>query len=142
MRVRSLGWEDALEEGTATHSSILAWRIPWTEGPDGLQPTGWPRVRHDGFPSGSSVCFSLGFSSCGILYPVASRCWERDLCGFGCNRARKAELGLGGSGSGNMNSSFLQIQEFPSIGAITTNRSKQNSSSQLLLLTGDPNSLS
>ena len=35
--VRSLGWEDALEEGMATHSSILAWRIPWTEKPDGLQ---------------------------------------------------------------------------------------------------------
>ena len=36
-RVRSLGWEDPLEEGMATHSSILAWRIPWTEKPGGLQ---------------------------------------------------------------------------------------------------------
>ena len=36
MRVRLLGWEDPLEEGMATHSSILAWRIPWTEEPDGL----------------------------------------------------------------------------------------------------------
>ena len=36
-QVRSLGWEDPLEEGTATHSSILAWRIPWTEEPGGLQ---------------------------------------------------------------------------------------------------------
>ena len=35
--VRSLGWEDPLEEGTATHSCILAWRIPWTEEPGGLQ---------------------------------------------------------------------------------------------------------
>ena len=35
-RVRSLGWEDALEEGMATHSSVLAWRIPWTEDPGGL----------------------------------------------------------------------------------------------------------
>ena len=35
--VRSLGWEDALEKGTATHSSILTWRIPWTEEPGGLQ---------------------------------------------------------------------------------------------------------
>ena len=35
--VRSLGWEDPLEEGIATHSSILAWRIPWTEKPGGLQ---------------------------------------------------------------------------------------------------------
>ena len=38
--VRSLGWEDPLEEGTATHSSILAWRIPWTEEPGGLKPMG------------------------------------------------------------------------------------------------------
>ena len=37
--VRSLDWEDPLEEVMATHSSILAWRIPWTEEPDGLQST-------------------------------------------------------------------------------------------------------
>ena len=39
-RVRSLGWEDPLEKEMATHSSILAWRIPWTEEPDGLQSMG------------------------------------------------------------------------------------------------------
>ena len=38
--VRSLGWEDLLEEKMATHSSILAWKIPWTEKPGGLQSTG------------------------------------------------------------------------------------------------------
>ena len=38
--VRSLGWEDPLEEGMATHSSILAWRIPWIEEPGGLQSMG------------------------------------------------------------------------------------------------------
>ena len=38
--VRSLGWEDPLEEGMATHSSILSWRIPWTEEPGGLQSMG------------------------------------------------------------------------------------------------------
>ena len=45
--VRSLGWEDPLEEGMATHSSNLAWRIPWTEEPGGLQYTGLQRVGHD-----------------------------------------------------------------------------------------------
>ena len=45
--VRSLGWEDPLEEGLEIHSSILAWRIPWTEKPGGLQPTGLQRVGHD-----------------------------------------------------------------------------------------------
>ena len=39
-QVRSLGWEDPLEEEMATHFSILAWRIPWTEEPDGLQSMG------------------------------------------------------------------------------------------------------
>ena len=46
-QVRSQGQEDPLEEGMATHSSILAWRIPWTEEPGGLQPIGSHRVRHN-----------------------------------------------------------------------------------------------
>ena len=46
-RVQSLGREDLLEEEMATHSNILAWRIPWTEEPGGLQSTGWQRVGHD-----------------------------------------------------------------------------------------------
>ena len=46
-QVQSLGWEDPLEEAIANHSSILAWRIPWTEKPGGLQSMGSPRVRHD-----------------------------------------------------------------------------------------------
>ena len=45
--VRSLGWEDPLEEEMIIHSSILAWRIPWTEEPGGLQSLGLQRVRHD-----------------------------------------------------------------------------------------------
>ena len=45
--VRSLGGEDSLEEEMTTHSSVLAWRIPWTEEPGGLQSTGSPRVGQD-----------------------------------------------------------------------------------------------
>ena len=45
--VRSLGREDPLEKGMATHSSILAWRIPWIEEPGGLQSMGLQTVRHD-----------------------------------------------------------------------------------------------
>ena len=45
--VRSLGQEDPLEKGMASHSSILAWRTPWTEEPGGLQSTGLQRVGHD-----------------------------------------------------------------------------------------------
>ena len=43
-RVQFLGWEDPLEKGIATHSSILAWGIPWAEEPDGLQSKGLSRV--------------------------------------------------------------------------------------------------
>ena len=45
--VLSLGWEDPLEKGTATHSSILAWRIPWIGEPGRLYSTGSQRVGHD-----------------------------------------------------------------------------------------------
>ena len=45
--VPSLGWEDPLEKEMTTHSSILAWRIPWTEEPGGLQSTVSQRVEHD-----------------------------------------------------------------------------------------------
>ena len=47
IQVQSLGWEEPLEEGMATHSSILARRIPWTEQPGGLQSMELQRVRHD-----------------------------------------------------------------------------------------------
>ena len=46
-QVRSLSWEDALVKGMATHTSILAWRSPWTEEPGGLPSVGMQRVRHD-----------------------------------------------------------------------------------------------
>ena len=48
MEVRSLGQEDPLGEGMATHCSILAWRMPWTEESGGLQSMGLYRVSHDG----------------------------------------------------------------------------------------------
>ena len=46
-RVQSLSQEDTLEKGMPTYSSILVWRIPWTEGPGGLQSIGSKRVRHE-----------------------------------------------------------------------------------------------
>ena len=47
-QIRSLSREDPLEEGLATHSSALTWRVPWAEEPGGLQSMGSQRVRHDG----------------------------------------------------------------------------------------------
>ena len=46
-QVQSLGWENPLEEGMATHSSILAWRIPWTEEPGRLESISLQRAGHD-----------------------------------------------------------------------------------------------
>ena len=46
-QVQSLSREDPLEKRMTTHSSIIAWRIPWPEEPGGLQSMGWQRVRHD-----------------------------------------------------------------------------------------------
>ena len=46
MQIQSLGWEDPLEAGTAAHSSVLVWRIPWTEEPGRLQSMGSQRVKH------------------------------------------------------------------------------------------------
>ena len=57
--VQSLGGEDPVEEEIATHSSILAWKTPWTEEPGGLQSTGSQRVRDDGVTkqAGASTVF-------------------------------------------------------------------------------------
>ena len=46
-QVQSLGWDDPLKKKMATHSSVLFWKIPWTEEPGGLQPMGSQRVEHD-----------------------------------------------------------------------------------------------
>ena len=58
--VQSLGWEDPLEEGIATHSSILAWRNPWTEEPGRLQSMGLQRVGYD-WVTDTSTLFALIF---------------------------------------------------------------------------------
>ena len=48
-QVQSLGWEDPLEKEMATHSNILAWRIPWTEEPGRIQSMGHKRIRHNDY---------------------------------------------------------------------------------------------
>ena len=59
MGVQSLSGEDPLEEGTAIHCSVLAWRIPWTEEPGGLQPMGSQRVGHECATKHSTADFFL-----------------------------------------------------------------------------------
>ena len=87
MQVRSLGREDPLEEEMATYSSILAWEIPWTEDPGGLQSTGWQRVRHSwsNWACMRIHTWSLGDSSCPwltfwsphmVFYPQ----WVKQVC--------------------------------------------------------------
>ena len=64
-QVRSLGQKDLLEKGMTTHSSILAWRIPWTEGPSGLQSMGWQTVGPDW---ASNTFTSLSYQEIEWLY--------------------------------------------------------------------------
>ena len=65
--IRSLGWEDPLEEGTATHSSILASRIPWTEEPGGPQSIGSQRVRQDKVTNASEVQSYIIHGLCSLI---------------------------------------------------------------------------
>ena len=58
-QVQFLGQEDPLEKEMATHSNILAWRIPWTEEPGGLQPMGSQRVRHNGVTNTHIHAYSI-----------------------------------------------------------------------------------
>ena len=68
--VRSLGWEDPLEKEMATHSGILAWRIPRTEGPGGLQSMGSQRVGYDLVNNTHLVSLFLIFLGNSILYSI------------------------------------------------------------------------
>ena len=70
--VQSLGWEDPLEEGMASHSIILAWRIPWTKEPGGLQSMGLQRIGHDWSDFGRKVITNLDsiFKSRDITLPT------------------------------------------------------------------------
>ena len=71
--VRSQGKEDPLEKGMATHSSILDWRIPWTEEPGGLQSMGSQRVRHDWVTNTSSAAPLSIFT----VHPLSSQPLQR-----------------------------------------------------------------
>ena len=64
--VQSLGWEDPLEKGMATHSSTLAWKIPWVEEPGRLQSMGSQRVRHD-WATSLDLLFITHRSACYIV---------------------------------------------------------------------------
>ena len=73
--IQSLGWEEPLEKGMATHSGILTWRIPWTEEPGGVQSTGLQRVRHD---SMTNTFKHISINACYIFTCE----WILNLSGF------------------------------------------------------------
>ena len=70
MWVRSLGWEDPLEEDMGTHSSILAWTIPRTEEPGGLQSMGSQRVGHNGSDSAGMQRMNSNGRNCVYIYLI------------------------------------------------------------------------
>ena len=82
--IRSLGWEDPLEKGMATHSSILAWAIPRTEEPDGLQSMGLQRVGHDWVTNtATSVSAKVGWiQGCGTMDAQEEPSVRRADCGY------------------------------------------------------------
>ena len=83
--VQSLGWEDPLEKEMATHSSIFAWRIPWTEEPHGLRSMGWQRVRHNCVTNTSPQTTSLFDFSTRDDFPVSPQESRVLSCGHpGC----------------------------------------------------------
>ena len=85
--VRSLGWEDPLEKEMATHSSVLAWRIPWREEPSRLQSTGSQRVGHDWVtslsPSLSFLYSSDWWTSCFNRRQMVGGWWPEFARGVG-----------------------------------------------------------
>jgi len=98
MQFWSLGWEDSLVEGMAIHSSILAWEIPWTEEPGGLQFMGSQRVRHDSSSHKHNICYRIATT---LGFPVRKHltggflCAVLDLSGILCSlRKGKPLLGL------------------------------------------------
>ena len=71
-RVWFLGWEDPLKTGMATCSSVLAWRIPWTEDPGGLQSMGLQRVKHNRATSHTCMLLLSRFSHVRLCNPIDS----------------------------------------------------------------------
>ena len=78
-RVWSLGWDDSLEEGLATHSSVLAWRIPWTEKPGGLQSTGsqsWPWLKQLSMHACNHWGLVLKDDAVKVLHSMCQQIWK------------------------------------------------------------------
>ena len=71
--VRSLDQEDPLEKRMATYSSILAWRIPWTEEPSGLQSMGSQRIRHDWATNITTTCWKFYFRKVNLMVVCSRR---------------------------------------------------------------------
>ena len=76
MPVRSLGWEDSPEEGMATHSSVLAWRVPWTEEPGELKTTGTHRCHMYMSEAGWNAWVGTHSDAGGLFCPSG----EHSLC--------------------------------------------------------------
>ena len=77
---RCLGWEDSLEKEMATHSSILAWRIPWTEEPGGLQSMGSQRVEHGWATKQGTLPAQTEYVS--LMYKMVPAAWKNHLFAF------------------------------------------------------------
>ena len=100
--VQSLGWEDLLEKEMATHSRILAWKIPWTEEPGRLQSMGSQRVGHDWVISLSLSSRKMGFYSllverwiCKMVQPLWKIDWQQFLTKLNTDLSYESPVLLG-----------------------------------------------
>ena len=102
-RFQSLGWEDPLQKGMATHSRILAWRIPWIEEPGGLQSVGLQRVRYNWATNTFIICIYITsyITSDMQMTPPYGRKWRGTKKPLDENERREWKSWLKSQHSGN-----------------------------------------
>ena len=93
----SLGWEDPLEKGMATHSSILAWKIPWTEEPFGIQSMESQRVRHDWEFKPSTSLWGKGKSELKVCLRPSQHLWAGQRRQILASETCQGRCSVGGS---------------------------------------------
>ena len=114
-RVQSLGWEDHLEKRTATHSSILAWRIPWTEEPGELQSMGLQRAGHD-WATNSFTTFQYSIAYIYHIFFICLSVDEHLGCVYVLAIVNSAAMNIGGVHVSLWIKVFLFSRYMPRIG--------------------------
>ena len=140
MWVWSLGQEDPLEEGMATHPSFLSWRIPWTEEPGGLQSRGSQRVRHD-WSDLAYTAYSHRHSGLLKVFEGVSlddQSWEESLIELSMPELREKDLEAENTIRDHVQEASEQrtFRETNSCGAVAANNRTVNSWHRIVIVIG------